>query len=364
MLTMVEQDNVRGPVGRHVNEARAEPDIAHLLRRLHRSMAADETVALLSDRRGLGEIVGTGSSHASAGDWGELARDVANTCAKGDRDKADVFIARFTSPTAAGGVLAICVNLDGRASLTVVALRLDPAKIFGQNDERAVRRMADWIGDHLKLWWQLRCQRRRGAGVRAALDFAGEAVFVLDRDARLLNINRTARLLLEVGDGLRATGDALTASNLEDSVRLHAAINHVGSLASPSTGTQHAPVVSVRRKDRRPLSVAVACAPGDAGEDPAIILLAVDPEADLDAMMSPACRLYGLTGTEARLTRLLVGGANLGEAAVAMQIQEPTARSYLKQVFVKAGVNRQASLVRLMLTSLIRTGPGIVLTPL
>jgi DNA-binding CsgD family transcriptional regulator len=40
-----------------------------------------------------------------------------------------------------------------------------------------------------------------------------------------------------------------------------------------------------------------------------------------------------------------------------MHVTEQTARSYLKQIFVKTETNRQAELVRLMLTSSVRTAP-------
>ena len=54
---------------------------------------------------------------------------------------------------------------------------------------------------------------------------------------------------------------------------------------------------------------------------------------------------------------MLANGNSLVDSAKAMHVTEQTARSYLKQIFVKTETNRQAELVRLMLTSSVRTAP-------
>ena len=61
--------------------------------------------------------------------------------------------------------------------------------------------------------------------------------------------------------------------------------------------------------------------------------------------------IYGLTEMEARLASALSGGHSVQSAAALLNIQQATARSHLKHVFRKLGVNRQQDLVRL-LTSL------------
>ena len=55
---------------------------------------------------------------------------------------------------------------------------------------------------------------------------------------------------------------------------------------------------------------------------------------------------FGLTHREAALALLLARGLTLGQAAQELGVTEQTGRAYLKQVFQKAGVNRQADLVR------------------
>jgi DNA-binding CsgD family transcriptional regulator len=58
--------------------------------------------------------------------------------------------------------------------------------------------------------------------------------------------------------------------------------------------------------------------------------------------------LYNLTETEARLASGIAGGHSVESAAVSLHMRIATARSHLKSVFAKVGVNRQQDLVRLL----------------
>ena len=59
--------------------------------------------------------------------------------------------------------------------------------------------------------------------------------------------------------------------------------------------------------------------------------------------------LYGLTAAEAVLTRLLVQGLPLAEAAAQLGVRVQTVRTRLKTIFEKTDTHRQAELVRLVL---------------
>jgi DNA-binding CsgD family transcriptional regulator len=63
------------------------------------------------------------------------------------------------------------------------------------------------------------------------------------------------------------------------------------------------------------------------------------------------CELYRLTPGETRLTEHLIDGFTLTEIAEIMNLKPSTVRVYLKQIFTKTGVKRQAMLIRLFLTS-------------
>jgi DNA-binding CsgD family transcriptional regulator len=280
-----------------------------------------------------------------------------------------VEVSRLRLGSPHGEVLLAEVELEGASLLLVVTRPVDNMP-FTVNEERAARRMGDWIGDYVRLWWRQRRDQRRGDSLHAALDLLGIAVFVLDGRSQLISANCAARLLLDAGDGLRRVGGMITAVSLEDAARLQAAIAHAstGDTTAANDVVQQAPVLAVRRKGLRPLSVAVmrGSAPGLATQNSEglVVIHAVDPQADTDRSLLATCMIYGLTGAETRLAKLLVGGASLAEAAERLRIQAPTARTYLKQMFLKTGTNRQAALIQLLLTSIVRTGPTVELMAL
>ncbi len=61
--------------------------------------------------------------------------------------------------------------------------------------------------------------------------------------------------------------------------------------------------------------------------------------------------IFNLSPAEARLAALLAGGMSLNQAADQSCISKNTAKVQLKSIFLKMGVNRQAELVKLILTS-------------
>ncbi len=64
----------------------------------------------------------------------------------------------------------------------------------------------------------------------------------------------------------------------------------------------------------------------------------------------------GLTATESELAAALVAGESLSDYAARRSVAVQTARNQLQSIFQKTGVNRQADLVRLLLSP-VRTAP-------
>jgi len=71
--------------------------------------------------------------------------------------------------------------------------------------------------------------------------------------------------------------------------------------------------------------------------------------------------LYGLTRVESRLAVLMCQGLTPDEIAKKLRISVHTVRAYLKDVFLKMGVNRQAAMVRRLVDGpgQLRTDPGM-----
>jgi DNA-binding CsgD family transcriptional regulator/PAS domain-containing protein len=206
---------------------------------------------------------------------------------------------------------------------------------------------------------------RRGMVARlhaltSALDNADMGLILADRRAQLLFANRVAQRLMDRRDGIRCSGGAIGATLLADSLALHAAIEHVVSGGGLGPMAESAPVVALRRSGaERPLLAAVmpGDADGDTPEGAGVAIYLFDTGEDLQLRLEPACRFYGLSPVETRLACCLAEGFSVTEAAEQLRVREQTARSYLKQIFMKTATNRQGELVSLLLKSCVRIAP-------
>jgi DNA-binding CsgD family transcriptional regulator len=91
--------------------------------------------------------------------------------------------------------------------------------------------------------------------------------------------------------------------------------------------------------------------------DAVAVLYVSDVEAHSLPRSETLRSLYSLTGAEIELVELLCDGASLEEAADRRGVTMNTARSQLKQIFMKTSTGRQSELVRLVLSGIapIRT---------
>ncbi len=231
---------------------------------------------------------------------------------------------------------------------------------FSAVDLSAATRLYPVLARYVRLWWLHRTERRRAQALSAALDLSDVGVLMLDRRSEVTFANTRALTLLDLKQGIVRAGQSVSASDARDVIRLRTAIDQVLSknLIGGTSEERAAPILQLQRiAPRRPLMAAVmdVLQPAVDLRDPAVIIYLFDPEQDVDAMLSPACELYRLTASEARLVKYLVSGLRLHEVAERMHVQLDTVRTYLKQIFAKTRTNRQVDLVRIMLASMLRT---------
>ena len=266
-----------------------------------------------------------------------------------------------TRGAAADALLTTSVDAIG-GSFTVTSLFCRLGKAESDAAQNGIHHAATRMLPMLESFLRLLSLRDRAVaenrGLTAALNNIDVATLSVDARGRLLFVNAAAERLLSANDGLRRSGALLGGTRLADTMRLQATIEHVihgaGGKLPPS------PVVALNRKTGRPLLAAVIAVGRDpeAASDTAAVVHVFDPDSELEPVLAPVCRLYNLSAVEGRLTSLLSAGYALADAAKQMRVQEQTARSYLKQVFVKTDTNRQAELVLLMLKSAVRVAQG------
>jgi DNA-binding CsgD family transcriptional regulator len=259
-------------------------------------------------------------------------------------------------------VLSLVFYPTQNVTIVATVCRANGMIPFSALDETIASKLYSVLSRYVRLWWMHRQERRRADSLSAALNLSDLGVMMLDRRAALVFANARAEIFLGQQDGVQRHDESIAATQPEDGARLQAAMQHAIhcnlTTGANSEDQQPSPVIALRRRNgRRPLLLTVINMERPALDlrDPAVIIYLLDPEQNVEQLLAPVCEMYKLTPAETRLVLQLVSGWKLSDAAERMQIRLETARAYLKQVFAKTMTNRQADLMRIMLSSLLRT---------
>lgn len=260
------------------------------------------------------------------------------------------FFEDFLAPQGVGGMLNAVVLMEaGRQTILTVHAdhEIEDAQV-------ALYRL---IAPHLQRAAELNVQMAgielNRAGSEAVMDRLDQGVLFVDAAARLIFANRAGEAALSAGEGLRQASGVLQGGSLAESAALHGAIS---ACAEPSAADGANRFVSLSRGGRPPLSIRVAPAPGLSppwlgGRRPAAILCVTDPETGWTPATQELRSRFGLTRAQAALALEILNGDGIQAAADRLSIARATARTHLAQIFEKTGTQRQAELVRLLLSS-------------
>lgn len=196
-----------------------------------------------------------------------------------------------------------------------------------------------------------------------ALDSMALAVVIADENGSIDFANLLARRLLERRDGLSTDGATLEGVS-ESGASL---VQHIrAAIDGPrdGCGAGGRAFRLNRSVAAEPYLVVVSSIAAPASQlswKPRAARLAVlfirDPEHPDESRVELLQRLYGLTGSEARLSDLIALGMTLKRAAEEQGLTEASAREYLKRVFRKTGVHSQPDLVRKVMSLPPGLGP-------
>ena len=225
---------------------------------------------------------------------------------------------------------------------------------FGDAERRILGAVTPHLRQALRIQSRLESIQAGRHALSGTIERLPLAVIFLDRRCRVVEMNQSARKIVEAGDGLRIERGVLVAFCTRAEVQLQQMIFGAAAL---DTGRflQHGGAVSLPRPEgRRPLSAMVAPT-GVTGIFPSsrtasVVVLIEEPARQTSTPSAEFAKHHKLSPAEAELTRRLVSGLSLKQAAAALGVRDNTARSHLKRVFVKTGARRQAELVRRVLT--------------
>ena len=195
----------------------------------------------------------------------------------------------------------------------------------------------------------------------SAIDRMLVGTVTLDESGAIMSTNSVADEILAESDGLRIAHGNIEAMDSQENRTLQRLIRHamMGHFGTAGPLVEAMPVT--RSGDRPKLGVLVRTVPlSDWSEDnrrrPATVLFLRDPDRKSQRSQEIVRKLFDLTPAETSLALLLTNGLTLEEAAEELGISKNTARAHLRSIFSKTGVTRQATLVRILLGSVVPLG--------
>lgn len=191
---------------------------------------------------------------------------------------------------------------------------------------------------------------------RQLLDQFDHPMMLIDETRGIWHRNAAADAMLARGEFVSDQHGLLV---FQDRANDHALAEGVFSLDLTNIdphAPQHRRAVRLRKPDGSPcLALLSAARPaqtmGAFGHTARAIVILHDPcapQAGLDPFIVAEC--FDLTPAEARVAVLIAGGANAKEIARKQGLSVATVRTQIAQVLEKANVNRQADLIRVLMT--------------
>ena len=253
-----------------------------------------------------------------------------------------------------GGQNSLNARLDGPDGSSITWGLRDPVDLGGWGSSRItlVTALLPQIRQFVRVRHALVRADARNATVTALLDNPRIGVVHLDRRGRLLAANDRARRILCAGDGLTDRDGMLRVRAPADQVRFDRLLGALlpASAAAPASGSmllRRSPVLPPFVVHVKPVSVPQ---PDYGARHVAAVLLIVEPgrqprlDPDLVAMT------LELTPAETQVAVWLAEGKSVRDMAEMTGHAQGTLYWYLKHIYRKHSISRQADLVRLVLS--------------
>ena len=176
---------------------------------------------------------------------------------------------------------------------------------------------------------------------------SGLGVVQLDAQRRSLDMNQTARRILEDGRISLDVSNRLFVHNRQDNADLQRILGH----AMPPPGTHGVEgAATVGRPEGLPSLVMRVMPVGGSVRDTqsqsaAAVVFIVDPLRDAGIDPTLVRKALGLTRAETKVTALLANGKSVRAITKSLNCEESTVRWHIKRILGKLGLTRQAELV-------------------
>ncbi|HEY5930936.1 MAG TPA: helix-turn-helix transcriptional regulator [Burkholderiales bacterium] len=210
---------------------------------------------------------------------------------------------------------------------------------------------------HLQRASMIRFQAQHAGSMLGGLSDVADrsivAMLLLERDGKVKFANTAARAMAADGDAWSLRGAQFEVANRNDDAALQRLIaGATGALleiGAPRGGVQRL----ARSSGKASYTVTVAPVQRDTswiGNEPMALVLISDPDLTPVPSREMLHQLFGLSASETRVAERLMMGDSPEQAAAFLNVKTTTVRWHLVSMYRKTGTNRQAELVRLLLS--------------
>lgn len=223
------------------------------------------------------------------------------------------------------------------------------AGAYTDDDRRKVAFLLPHLQRAIWISQKFTAATTRQLAVEAVLDRIDAALFVVDRDSRIVTLNARAEYQLHEANSLIARHGRLMLENRSLKAQLDKLIKAAIFTASGCSASVGA-AMTIPRADQLPLMLLVTPLYPEsltAFADPLALVMVRDPET---VSLAASClrELFGFTRTEALIAADLAKGFSIDKVATHHGIGIATVRSHVKQILLKTGTHRLAEAVALI----------------
>lgn len=190
-------------------------------------------------------------------------------------------------------------------------------------------------------------------GLSDVADRSVTAVLLLERDGLVKFANKAARAMAAAADAFLLRGDKFEIlDRIHDASFQRLVAGATGALQgfeAPRGGVMRLP----RRSGKGSYTATVAPVKREAswvGHEPMALVLVADPDVTPIPPREMLAQLFSFTAAETRVAERLLMGDSPEQAAAFLKVKTSTVRWHLASMYRKTGTNRQAELVRLLLS--------------
>lgn len=248
--------------------------------------------------------------------------------------------------------------LERQPEQTDIIMLARRSRPFSVADTRVFRRLLVHLARSFRVRRQLQQMRAHSDDLTAALDKLERGVIITGPEGQIRFANRAADRLLTAGDGIDATRGRVRATRTKPAEKLRSMIYRTARTGIGKDVVAGDAVSISRSNEVNPIAVvAEPLAPGHnerlgQGRRAGTILFVGDSCPSTSPSVKRIASIYDLTAAEADIAAHIVMGASVASAAEARGITENTAKTHLKSIYEKIGVNRQSQLVRRVMTDI------------